>query len=256
MTILAKILEDVQTEVRLRASGRPVERMRLLGGKKRSLIDAIEQSPNVPLIAEIKRASPSAGDIRPKADVLEVARAMLRGGAISLSVLTEPKYFKGDPNFLHEVRKITEVPLLCKDFIVDEYQVYEAAGLGADVVLLITKVLGGELRRFMQLADELGMESLVEVTDEEEAKLAVSAGAKLVGVNNRDLETLKVDLNRTIKLAPIIPDDVTLVSESGINSPEDVKRMLDAGADAVLVGTAVMQAGDIEQKVKSLVNAR
>lgn len=256
LTVLAKILEDVQTAVRLRASTKPVEQMRVAEGKKRSLIDAIERSPNVPLIAEIKRASPSAGDIRPSADVLEVAQAMLRGGAISLSVLTEPKYFKGDPNFLREVRKIAEVPLLCKDFVVDEYQIYEAAELGADVVLLIVKVLGGELRKFMQLVEELGMESLVEVTNEEESKLAVSVGAKLVGVNNRDLETLKVNLNRTVKLAPLIPDDTTLVSESGINTPEDVRKMLNSGADAVLVGTALMRADDIEQKVKSLVNAR
>lgn len=254
MSVLAKILEDVQTEVRLRASRRPVEQMQVARTKKRSLIDAIERASGMPIIAEIKRASPSAGDIKPSADVLEVARAMLRGGAVSLSVLTEPKYFKGDPNFLHEVRKVTEVPLLCKDFIVDDYQIYEAAELDADVVLLIVKVLGGELRKFMLLAEELGMESLVEVTNEEETKLAVSAGAELVGINNRDLETLKVNLNHTVKLAPSIPDDTTLVSESGINSPEDVKRMLNAGADAMLVGTALMRADDIEQKVRSLVS--
>jgi len=220
------------------------------------LVEAIEKAPKVPLIAEIKRASPSAGDIKPNADVLEVARAMLRGGAISLSVLTEPKYFKGDPKFLREVRNVVKVPLICKDFIVDEYQVLEAAELGADVILLIVKVLGRKVRKFMLFAKEFGIESLVEVTDKEELKLAISAGAKLIGINNRDLETLKVDLNRTVKLAPSIPDDVTLVSESGINTPEDVRRMLDAGADAVLVGTALMKADDIEQKVSSLVNAR
>jgi len=256
VSVLAKILQDVQTEVRLRASARPIEYAHVPRAKKLSLVEAIEKAPRVPLIAEIKRASPSAGDIKPNADVLEVARAMLCGGAISLSVLTEPKYFKGDPKFLHEVRKVAKVPLIRKDFIVDEYQVLEAAELGADVVLLIVKVLGRELRKFMQLAEELGMESLVEVEDKEEVKLAISAGAKLIGINNRDLETLKVDLNRTVKLAPSIPDDVTLVSESGINTPEDVRRMLEAGADAVLVGTALMRANDIEQKVKSLVNAR
>jgi indole-3-glycerol phosphate synthase len=181
---------------------------------------------------------------------------MLRGGAVSLSVLTEPKYFKGDPNFLREVRGVVKVPLIRKDFIVDDYQVLEAAELGADIVLLIVKILRRELRKFMQLAEDLGMESLVEVADEEEAKIAISAGARLIGINNRDLETLKTDLNRTVKLAPSIPDDVVLVSESGINTPDDVRRMLDAGADAVLVGTAIMRAGDIEQKVRSLVNAR
>lgn len=256
MSVLAKILQDVQTEVRLRASARPIEYTHVPRAKKQSLVEAIEKAPKVPLVAEIKRASPSAGDIKPNADVLEVARAMLRGGAISLSVLTEPKYFKGDPKFLREVRNVVKVPLICKDFIVDEYQVLEAAELGADVILLIVKVLGRKVRKFMLFAKEFGMESLVEVTDKEELKLAISAGAKLIGINNRDLETLKVDLNRTVKHAPSIPDDVTLVSESGINTPEDVRRMLDAGADAVLVGTALMKADDIEQKVRSLVNAR
>lgn len=256
MSVLAKILQYVQTEVRLRASARPIEYGRIPRAKKLSLIEAIENAQRVPLIAEIKRASPSAGDIRPSADVLEVARAMLRGGAVSLSVLTEPKYFKGDPNFLREVRGVVKVPLIRKDFIVDDYQVLEAAELGADIVLLIVKILRRELRKFMQLAEDLGMESLVEVADEEEAKIAISAGARLIGINNRDLETLKTDLNRTVKLAPSIPDDVVLVSESGINTPDDVRRMLDAGADAVLVGTAIMRAGDIEQKVRSLVNAR
>jgi indole-3-glycerol phosphate synthase len=256
LSVLVKILQNVQTEVRLRASTRPIEYANVPRAKKLSLVKAIEKAPGVPLIAEIKRASPSAGNIRPSADVPEVARAMLLGGAISLSVLTEPKYFKGDPKFLREVRKVAKVPLICKDFIVDEYQVLEAAALGADVVLLIVKILGRKVRKFMQFAEELGMESLVEVTDKEEAKLAISAGAKLIGINNRDLGTLKVDLNRTVKLAPSIPDDVTLVSESGINTSEDVRRMLDAGADAVLIGTTLMQANDIKQKVRSFVNAR
>ena len=256
MGILTEILKDVRAEVRRRAKANPIEPASVSRTLRHSLIEAIERAPKVPLIAEIKRASPSAGNIKPGADVLEVAQAMLRGGAISLSVLTEPKYFKGDLNFLREVRKVAEVPLICKDFIVDEYQVYEAAELGADVVLLIVKVLGRELRKFMLLVGELGMEGLVEVGDEEEVKLAVSSGARLIGINNRDLETLKVDLNRTTKLAHTIPDDVTVVSESGINSPGDVRRMLDAGADAVLVGTALMRAEDIEGKVRSLVNAR
>jgi indole-3-glycerol phosphate synthase len=256
LSFLAKILQDVQTEVRLRASTRPIEYAHVPRAKRLSLVKAIEKALGVPLIAEIKRASPSVGDIKTNADVLDVARAMLRGGAISLSVLTEPKYFKGDPKFLREVRKVAKVPLISKDFVVDEYQVLETIELGADVVLLIVKVLGRKVRKFMQFAEKLGMESLVEVTDKEEAKLAISAGAKLIGINNRDLETLKLDLNRTVKLAPSIPDDVTLVSESGMNTPEDVMRMLDAGADAVLIGTALMQANDIEQKVRSLVNAR
>ncbi|KUO39890.1 MAG: hypothetical protein AVW06_03195, partial [Hadesarchaea archaeon DG-33-1] len=217
---------------------------------------AIEQAPKVPLIAEVKRASPSAGNIRPNADVLEAARDMLRGGAIALSVLTEPKFFKGDPSFLREIRNVVEVPVLRKDFIVDEYQLHESAELGSDAVLLIAKVLKQKLPRFMRVAEELGMECLVEVTSVEEVKLAVSAEARLIGINNRDLETLDVNLDRTRELASVVPEDVVLISESGIRLPEDVRAMLRAGADAVLVGTALMEADDIEEKVRSLVGIR
>jgi indole-3-glycerol phosphate synthase len=256
MTILERIIQDVRKEVRLRASVRPIERLQAHRAKRLSLIEAIEKARGVPVIAEIKLASPSAGNIREGADALEVARAMLRGGAVSLSVLTEPKHFKGDLELLRKVRKAAKVPLLQKDFIVEEYQVLEAAELGADVVLLIAKVLGRDLGKFMRLVEDLGMESLVEVTSREEVELVVSAGANLVGINNRDLGTLRVDLGRTVELAPLVPDSATLVSESGIETEEDVRRMLDAGADAILVGTALMRAGDIEQKVRELVSAR
>jgi indole-3-glycerol phosphate synthase len=253
VNILSRILSDVRREVQRRARKKPIEAMELTRGRKHSLIGAIERAPKVPLIAEIKRASPSGGDLRPDADVVGVAQSMLKGGAIALSVLTEPKHFKGDPGFLRDLRKTVGIPLLCKDFIVDEYQLYEAAELGADAVLLIVKVLSGRLPEFLHLSRKLGMESLVEVTTEKEVELARSAGAELIGVNNRDLETLEVDLTRTERLAPLIPNHLTLVSESGIESKEDVRRMLRAGADAVLVGTAFMRAKNIEQKVRELV---
>lgn len=256
MSVLEEILKSVREGVERQARLRPVEDMEIDRPSKRSLIAAIERAPNVPLIAEVKRASPSAGNIRPNADVLEAARAMLRGGAIALSVLTEPKYFKGDPSFLREIRNVVEVPVLRKDFIVDEYQLHESAELGADAVLLIARVLKQELLRFTRLAEELGMECLVEVTSMDEVRLAVSAEARLIGINNRDLETLDINLDRTRELASVVPEDVVLVSESGIRLPGDVRAMLEAGADAVLVGTALMQAEDIEEKVRSLVDVR
>ena len=256
MSVLAKIVKSVQAGVKRQARLRPIEAMKIDRSPKRSLIAAIERAPRVPLIAEVKRASPSAGDIKPDADVLDAARAMLRGGAIALSVLTEPKYFKGAPSFLREIRNVVKVPVLRKDFIVDEYQLHESAELGADAVLLIGRVLKQELPRFMRLAEELGMECLVEVTSVDEVRLAVSAEARLIGINNRDLETLDVNLDHTIELAPVVPEDVMLVSESGIRLPEDVRSMMEAGADAVLVGTALMQADDIEGKVRSLVDVR
>ncbi|MFQ6129294.1 MAG: indole-3-glycerol phosphate synthase TrpC [Candidatus Hadarchaeaceae archaeon] len=256
LSVLSNIIKSVRASVKQRARLRPVEAMEIGRFPRRSLITAIEQAPKAPLIAEVKRASPSAGNIRPNADVLEAARAMLRGGAIALSVLTEPKYFKGDPSFLREIRNVVEVPVLRKDFIVDEYQLYESAELGADVILLIAKVLKQELPRFMRLAEELGMECLVEVASVDEVRQAVSAEARLIGINNRDLETLDVNLDHTRELAPIVPEDMFLISESGIRLPEDVRAMLEAGADAVLVGTALMQADDIEGKVRSLVDVR
>lgn len=256
MSVLEEILKSVRAEVERQARLRPVEDMEIDRSSKRSLIAAIERAPNVPLIAEVKRASPSAGDIKPNVNVLETARAMLRGGAIALSVLTEPKYFKGDPSFLREIRNVVEVPVLRKDFIVDEYQLHESAELGADAVLLIARVLKQELSGFMHLAEELGMECLVEVTSMDEVRLAVSAEARLIGINNRDLETLEINLDRTRELASVVPEDVVLVSESGIRLPRDVRVMLEAGADAVLVGTALMQVDDIEKKVRSLVDVR
>ncbi len=256
MSVLAEIIKSVQASVKEQVRLRPVEAMEIGRSQKRSLIAAIEQAPKVPLIAEVKRASPSAGNIKPDANVLEAAHAMIRGGAIALSVLTEPKYFKGDPSFLREIRNVVQVPVLRKDFIVDEYQLYESAELGADVVLLLTKVLKQELPGFMHLAEELGMECLVEVTSMDEVRLAVSAEARLIGINNRDLETLDINLDRTRELASVVPEDVVLVSESGIRLPRDVRAMLEAGADAVLVGTALMQADDIEEKVRSLVDVR
>ena len=256
MNILKQIVEDVQARVKRQAESKPVAKMRIDRSPRRSLRDAIENARGVPLIAEIKRASPSAGDIKLDVDVLEAARAMVRGGAIAISVLTEPKYFKGDPSFVPKIRGVVDVPILRKEFIVDEYQLHESAELGADAVLLIAGVLGKDLKRFVDLARELGMESLVEVDDEEQVKLASAAGAEIIGINNRDLKTMKVDITRTARLAPLVPDGVMLVSESGIRMPNDVAFVLDAGADAVLVGTALMKSSSIEQQVRSLVKAR
>lgn len=255
MSVLERILQDVRQEVSHREKARPIEEMDVNRFKKRSLVKSIERAPRAPVIAEIKRASPSAGNLRQGVDVVKIAEAMVKGGAVSLSVLTEQKHFLGDPDFLPALRKKVDVPILRKDFIISEYQVYESADLGADAVLLIARVLGDELKKYMQLAKELGMESLVEVFDTEELDFASSIGANFIGINNRNLDSLKIDLRRTERLAPLVPDAVTLVSESGITSPADVRMVLDAGADAVLVGTAIMRAKDIEKAVKSLVEA-
>jgi indole-3-glycerol phosphate synthase len=256
LSVLEGMIEGARIRARRLAEDYNIRGLGDGGPPKLSLREAILRAPRVPVIAEIKRASPSAGEIRPQADVVEVAKAMVRGGAIALSVLTEPKHFKGDVRHLPLLRGIAGVPLLRKDFIVDELQLRESAALGADAVLLIAGLLGERLHRFLDLTRELGMEGLVEVTDEDEVELAVSAGADLIGINNRDLRTMHVDMSRTARLAPLVPERATVVSESGIRTPEDVRAMLEAGADAVLVGTAIMRSDDIEQAVRSLVNAR
>jgi len=254
--VLGKIVRDVRARVRAQSRIKPTIRMKFEASPRRSLLDAIKNAQKVPLIAEVKRASPSSRNIGAKVNVLKAAKAMVNGGAIAISVLTEPKYFKGDPSYVPTIRGAVKVPVLRKDFIVDEYQLYESAALGADAVLLIAEILEGDLKKFIQLASGLDMESLVEVHDEEQLKHACAAGAEIIGINNRDLKTMNVDLNKTAKLAPLIPHNITLVSESGIHGPKDVRFVLDAGADAVLVGTAIMKSDNIEKKVRALVNAR
>ncbi len=253
---LSQIVRDVRARVRAQSRIKPARRMTFKASPRRSLLDAIENAQKVPLIAEVKRASPSSGNIGVNVNVLKAAKAMVDGGAIAISVLTEPKYFKGDPSYVPMIRGAVKVPVLRKDFIVDEYQLYESAELGADAVLLIAEILKGDLKRFIQLAHGLDMESLVEVHDEGQVKRACAAGAEIIGINNRDLKTMNVELDKTAKLAPLVPNNITLVSESGINGQKDVKFVLDVGADAVLVGTAIMRSDDIRKKVRALVNAR
>jgi indole-3-glycerol phosphate synthase len=224
-------------------------------GRRKSLISAIEGADGVPVIAEIKWSSPSAGRIREPSSPVEIGKAMVRGGAVGISVLAERRFFMGEPQVIAELRKEIDVPILYKGFIVHLYQLFEASTVGSDAVLLIARLLGDRLRYFMKLAEDLGMESLVEVFSPEDVRQALNAGARLVGINNRDLETLEVDVSRTERLAGLIPDDVTLVSESGISTVEDVRRVMAAGADAVLVGTSIMRVANVEEKVRELVGA-
>jgi len=206
----------------------------------------------IPLIAEIKFRSPS-GVLREPTDPGALAEQMVSGGAIALSVLTEEKYFGGHPSFIPLVRRRTGVPVLRKDFIVYESQLYESSELKADAVLLIAAALGDKLKAFIELARDLGMTPVVEVCNKPELELAIEAGAEVLGINNRDLRTLQVDLNHTIELAPLVPENVTVISESGISSSSDAKRMLEAGADAVLVGTAIMRSPDVKKAVEEMV---
>ena len=205
------------------------------------------------MIAEVKRRSPSKGDLAEIPDPAALARLYAAGGAAAISVLTEERRFGGSLDDLRAVRAAVDTPLLRKDFVVEPYQVLESRAAGADLVLLIVAALDDDtLRRLHDLAGELGLTVLVEVHDEAETARAVDLGAELVGVNARNLKTLEVDVDTFGRLAPQVPGDRVLVAESGITSPVDVKRYVAEGAHAVLVGEALVKDGDPEDAVRAM----
>lgn len=245
--ILAEIVEHKRTEVATRRGIRSlvdVRRAAAAAAPARGFAEAIKASDPA-VIAEIKRASPSEGVIRTEFDPADIATSYEGAGAACLSVLTDERYFMGSDRHLGEARNVTRLPTLRKDFIVDHYQVYESRALGADCLLLIAAALDdGQLGDLAQLGDDVGLDVLVEVHDGRELDAALDLGAKLVGINNRDLSTFRTNLDTTIDLLRVIPDAVTVVTESGIHTPDDVRRLRDAGVHAFLVGTAFMREGD------------
>ena len=214
----------------------------------------------IALIAEVKKASPSAGVICPDFNPVRIAREYEAAGASCLSVLTDEKFFQGSLDHLRQIREAVKLPLLRKDFIIDERQLLEAIEWGADAILLIVAILTDEqLDRFQSLATEAGLAALVEVHDDTELERAMKIGANLIGVNNRDLKTFKVDLATTGKLAaklfssPVTRHSSLLVAESGIQTRADVQRLKQCGANAILVGESLMRGGDIPKKVRELI---
>jgi indole-3-glycerol phosphate synthase len=209
--------------------------------------------PPIRVIAEVKGASPSAGTIRTEFDPAEIARGYERAGAAAISVLTDSRYFHGADGHLLAVRVAVRVPVLRKDFIVDAYQVYEARALGADAVLLIVAALAApSLADLQRLSHELGMAALVEVHTEAELDVALAVGAPLVGINNRNLDTLETSLDTSRRLRPRIPPGVTVVAESGFEHRSQVEEMERLGVSAVLVGTALMRAPDPPARLREL----
>lgn len=213
--------------------------------------NGVLKGDGVRIIAEIKRASPSRGIIRGDIVPAHVARLYQEGGADAISVLTEDKYFMGCDGFIQEVKQVVSCPVLRKDFIIDEYQLYQSKVLGADAVLLIVAILGMLLKEFYSLAKSLGLECLVEVHDESELEIALDSGARVIGINNRDLKSFNVSLKTTEKLIKLIPNDVVKVSESGIKSAEDINHLKSLGVDAFLIGETLMKANDIAGTLKT-----
>ena len=229
-------------------------------GPRRDFFGALRdpRKGDVALIAEVKKASPSAGVICPDFDPVRIAREYEASGASCLSVLTDVKFFQGSLEYLQQIREVVQVPLLRKDFVIDERQILEAIQQGADAILLIVAILDDErLRRFQQLAHEAGLAALVEVHDEAELERALAVGSRLLGVNNRDLKSFKVDLATTERLATKLraqtaTRDWLLVAESGIHTRADVERLRNTGAGAILVGESLMRGGSIAAKAGEL----
>lgn len=253
--ILEEILQEKRKELALMghtfsltALGRKLESL----APTRDFPKALTGAPPL-IIAEIKRRSPSRGWIRFDADPVQIALCYQRGGASAISVLTEERFFAGRPEFIGRVKEAISLPVLRKDFILAPFQIYESRLLGADAVLLIARLLEKrQLPEMVGLASELNLGALVEVHTEEELKRALDAGASIIGINNRNLETLSTDLRRTLELAPLVPPWVTLVSESGIKSRGDLELLMEAGVGAFLVGETLMQAPDPEKKLREL----
>lgn len=204
-------------------------------------------------ICEVKKASPSKGIIAEEFPYLEIAREYESAGAAAISCLTEPYYFLGKDRYLKEITDTVSIPVLRKDFTVDEYMIYQAKNLGASAVLLICAILDdGELKAYRQLAEELGMSALVEAHTEEEIRRAVKAGARILGVNNRNLKNFEVDIQQSRRLREMVPESILFVSESGIRTPEDVAALLQNGTDGVLIGETLMRAKDKKEMLRKL----
>ena len=212
-------------------------------------------SPGLSIISEVKKASPSKGVIAEDFPYLEIAKEYEASGADAISCLTEPDRFKGSDEYLKAITKEVTIPVLRKDFTVDPYMIYQAKVFGASAILLIAVILSDEeLKSFYEIADTLGMSCLFEAHDEEEVERCLTAGARIVGVNNRNLKDFTVDINNSIRLRELVPENIIFVSESGIMVPEDVKALRENGTDAVLIGEMLMRSDSKSELIKSLKN--
>jgi len=218
-----------------------------------SFNEAIKRQGKISFIAEIKQASPSAGVLRKDFSHIEIAKIYRDAKVNALSVVTESEFFLGKINYIEDIKKEINLPILRKDFIIDEIQILESRAVGADAILLIVRILDEErLVRLCNFSKELGMDVIVEIHTEKELKKVLAANVNIIGINNRNLNTLKVDLKTTQKLIPFIPQTITKISESGINTLRDVLLMKGLGVDAILVGESLMKADNIEEKIKEL----
>lgn len=214
---------------------------------------AIAKPNRINLVAEIKKASPSCGIIRENFDPLSIAKIYQENNVDAISVLAEEKFFKGKLSYINDIKKAVSLPILHKDFIIDEYQIYESAAAGSDAILLISQILSkAELTKFTNLANKFDIDVVVEVHTQEDLKKALSLDVKIIGINNRDLQTFEVDIDTTSRLIKLIPKDKIIISESGISNYKTVMYLKDLGVNAVLIGEAFMAARDIGAKMREV----
>ncbi len=256
MTILEKIAARTKLRVdecKKKFSSDELRQLAFSLPRGNFLFEAALKKSDLAFICECKKASPSKGLIAENFPHVEIAKAYEAAGADAISVLTEPEFFLGDDKFLAEISAQVSIPCLRKDFVVDEYMIHQAKILGAEAVLLICSILDDEqLKKFLMTCDELGLSALVEAHDEIEIKRALDCGARIIGVNNRNLKDFSVDMDNAKKLRALVPREKIFVSESGVKNPDDIKKIRRLGADAVLVGEVLMRAVDKKSKLDEL----
>lgn len=256
MTILDQLAEHARervSEAKRKISPKDLKQQALSMKKGSFAFEKALRKDGISFICECKKASPSKGLIAPEFPYLQIAEEYEAAGADGISVLTEPKWFLGSDKYLKEIVDVVSIPCLRKDFTVDEYMIYEAKALGASAVLLICSILGkSEIREYIQICDDLGLSALVETHDEREVQMALDAGARVIGVNNRNLKDFSVNTDNSRRLRELIPSEVLFVSESGVQTAEDVAALRAIGADAVLIGETLMRAADKKAKLAEL----
>ena len=256
MTILDQLADYARERVskaKQQVSFEEIKRQALSLPKMQFTFENALKKDGISFICECKKASPSKGLIAPDFPYLQIAKEYEAAGADCISVLTEPKWFLGSDEYLREIAEAVSIPCLRKDFTVEPYMIYEARLLGASAVLLICSILGEEqIKEYIAVCDELGLSALVEAHDETEVEMALRAGARIIGVNNRNLKDFSVDTGNSQRLCKMIPQNVLFVSESGVSTGEDVRNLQEIGADAVLIGETLMRAADKKEKLMQL----
>ncbi len=253
------MLTEITEKTKERLEGKSLEKIKEQVEKLEITRDfsfeAALKDDSIAIISEVKRASPSKGLIAEDFDYLNIAKEYEEAGVSAISVLTEPYFFQGSDNILKEISENVKTPILRKDFTISSYMIYEAKLIGASAILLIVSILDdNQLKEYLELADELGLSSIVETHDEKEIERALNAGARIIGVNNRNLKDFTVDIHNSVNLRKNVPEDIIFISESGIKTPEDVRILKENNVDGVLIGETLMRSDDKKTLIEALKN--